>query len=161
MRPWPPFPKTVNLDAALEPLLRVINTCDPGRYDGFDVGDALKCECSPPDEYLRNARGDGLDSLRGRTLVVAFQLGIEQGRRLRPTTAREGMRPGDYLLLAMSAGRCYLEATGWTAREWERDAAGYITGPVERAWTPPGGGEPVDYLEALRVGAFDQIGRSR
>ena len=158
MKAWPPFPETVKIDEALGPLLRVVNTRDPSRYDGLDVGHEAKLTCPPPDEYLALPTGPGLDSLRGRALIVAFQLGTEQGRRLHPTRSPAGMPADDYLLLAMSAGRRYLEATGWTAREWERDAQGEQR-PVERGWTAPEGGEPVTFLEALHAGAFGKIGR--
>ena len=160
LKEWPPYPELIVGGDALEPLMRVIDSRDPAQYDGYDFGPSTKAMCPAPDEFLAGADEDegGIESLRGRVLLVAFQLGVEQGRRLSPTSVRAGMRPLDYLMLAMSAGRRYLEATGWVAREWERGEDGRQR-PVERSWMPPGGGEPVTYLEALHAGAFGHIGR--
>jgi hypothetical protein len=136
MKQWPPSPARIDINEALPPLLRVINTGHPA-YDGYDIGEDTKATCISPDEFLNDADGSGLTSLRGRALIVAFQLGVEQGRRLYPTRVVEGLRPAQYLVLVRAAQEAYLEATGWK--------------PYGETWAPPGGGPPIAFVEAWRA----------
>lgn len=151
LKPWPLSPQLVSLLDLLLPLLTVINTNDSSRYDGYDIGEDTKATCPSPDVFLSLAdSGDDLGSLRGRALTVAFQLGIEQGRRLHPTRPTEGLSPRGYMSLIGAATRAFVDASGWTEGPcWETTDGKqrYLgDGPV---WTPPGGGDPVTYNQAL------------
>ena len=92
MIPWPTFPGRILMEDALRPLLafvrasgwRFVPTRKPApAYEGYTIGGDALATSPPPDVFLASERrtGDELDTVLGRALVVAFQLGHEQGRR--------------------------------------------------------------------------------
>ncbi len=101
MKPWPEFPKLVHIDEAITPLLDVVRAAGwrfvPTRapapvYEGYDIGEETKAVAADPDEYLaRPSSGGPLGTVLGRALLVAFQLGIEQGRRIAATSSEAAL----------------------------------------------------------------------
>ncbi len=99
LRAWPPFPQTIGIADALDPLLAWIKatgwryTPRPNPpYEGLDTGASVRVTCPSPDEYLPNKHCEPTTTLE-RALVVAFQYGIEQGIRIEAQRwARSGVR---------------------------------------------------------------------
>lgn len=97
MKPWPDDPtETVSFEELVGPIraafeqLYMYELDEPVQtveYDGYDIGQREKACCLSPDEiltkdYLKRALEDqGRDPLDA-ILMLAFQLGVEQGRRL-------------------------------------------------------------------------------
>lgn len=104
LRPWPGPCATISLEDAVRPLVAVVEASGhalfhdtrgsaggypPLRYvecGGYDLGSWEKATCLDPARSLVVGSVSGLDPVRdgilGRALLVSFQLGVEQGRRL-------------------------------------------------------------------------------
>lgn len=96
MKQWPEDPtETVNFEELIGPVREALEelyelTLQAGynfNYEGYDIGQREKATCLSPDElltetylsYVFDDQGrDPLDAI----LMLAFQLGVEQGRRM-------------------------------------------------------------------------------
>ena len=90
-KPWPPGDELVDFDQLVGPLASVLKQAGrwipkAGRikYNGYDIGKKEQATCLSPDfskESLAVAREHG-ETVVDVVLKIAFQLGVEQGRRM-------------------------------------------------------------------------------
>lgn len=90
MKPWPEDDKPAEFSDIANPLVNAIrfaywlerqNEDIDIPYDGLNIGKDCAATCLPANEVLSAKRLEGYDPLE-QIIMLAVQLGIEQGRRI-------------------------------------------------------------------------------